>query len=612
MQRECFPLKADYGGSFGFPSWEAGKVREAGCGLQELWGAGQGRENFERVLSKVDGGQEEGVIKPKPGEFLGEEKLNEVVSDSPDLIGEAMRKDSDLPLQDFSPREKYRSGEAAFATGKAKETAGVCPSIEKGRERGKGWESHGIQDSPRDGEARKKDVGQTRERKILVDAKGEAFVVKGDGHPMGRMEPKGDERCGGIQMSKVPSGAGEMAEKGHAKQNSDMPWSQGEKTSLSVFRGLVGTKAGEPNLPAYNAFSSPGPEVGEPTRGPQLRADDFTAMEDHLKALFKEEGPEPGKLKGWLEGKIRSGEDSRVRAAAQDEKGAPWTKDIGQKEAMRESATGVENTEETARGMFGRQDRDLGRIRGRLEGKIRSGEDSRVRAAAQDEKGAPWTKDMGQKASRGNADSRVEAKEGLIREGVGYDQCPKVAGTGEMGPSGPEPASSSPGFQSAERACAAAGMVKNANFAQEVHPGENLGQIIEKAVTGFRDGHKEIKIELKPEILGHLRLKIFTNHHQVAVRIITDTPMAKEMIEGNMHELREGLQNHGLEISKFDVMLSANSQENCQDHKEGFSSPPFAEREGEEDVGEAGTERDDQDLHVLEEKAGSGCVNVFA
>jgi hypothetical protein len=86
-----------------------------------------------------------------------------------------------------------------------------------------------------------------------------------------------------------------------------------------------------------------------------------------------------------------------------------------------------------------------------------------------------------------------------------------------------------------------------------------LTQIVEKAVLNLRNGQTEIKIHLKPEYLGHLRMQISTENQQVMLKMLTDVPIAKEIIESNIHHLKAALQSHGLEIEEIDVCVSNDS-----------------------------------------------------
>jgi flagellar hook-length control protein FliK len=84
---------------------------------------------------------------------------------------------------------------------------------------------------------------------------------------------------------------------------------------------------------------------------------------------------------------------------------------------------------------------------------------------------------------------------------------------------------------------------------------EVIHQIVDSAKLRFQNGQGEMRIQLKPESLGHVRLNISTNQHQVMVKVVAELPMVKELLESNLPQLRAELQGQGLEIDKFDVSV---------------------------------------------------------
>ncbi len=92
--------------------------------------------------------------------------------------------------------------------------------------------------------------------------------------------------------------------------------------------------------------------------------------------------------------------------------------------------------------------------------------------------------------------------------------------------------------------------------AEKPNPAEIIDQIVKKAVIRLRDGHSEARIELKPELLGHLRLQISTENQQVTLRILTENPLVKEIIESSAAQLRADLQGQGLQMEELEVGVS--------------------------------------------------------
>ncbi len=89
-----------------------------------------------------------------------------------------------------------------------------------------------------------------------------------------------------------------------------------------------------------------------------------------------------------------------------------------------------------------------------------------------------------------------------------------------------------------------------------------LRQIVNKAAFNLENGRSEFKIDLKPESLGHLKMQILTENHHVTVRILTQSPLVKDMIENNLAQLKASFQNQGLEIEKFDVSVAQDWNKN--------------------------------------------------
>ncbi|MDY6986680.1 MAG: flagellar hook-length control protein FliK [Thermodesulfobacteriota bacterium] len=102
-------------------------------------------------------------------------------------------------------------------------------------------------------------------------------------------------------------------------------------------------------------------------------------------------------------------------------------------------------------------------------------------------------------------------------------------------------------------------------------------QIAEKAVLNINKGQNEMRLELKPAVLGHLRMHILTENDLVTLRISTHMPMVKEILESNIDQLKTALQDHGLEIEKFDVVVSHDSHEHARSHQNAYFQRPETE-----------------------------------
>ena len=61
-----------------------------------------------------------------------------------------------------------------------------------------------------------------------------------------------------------------------------------------------------------------------------------------------------------------------------------------------------------------------------------------------------------------------------------------------------------------------------------------LNQIVRKAELMFRLNSSQMKIELHPEFLGKLTIKVMVEEGAVTARFITDNHQVKQMLEANL------------------------------------------------------------------------------
>lgn len=90
-------------------------------------------------------------------------------------------------------------------------------------------------------------------------------------------------------------------------------------------------------------------------------------------------------------------------------------------------------------------------------------------------------------------------------------------------------------------------------------------------VTNGNSGSTEAKFSLFPEHLGHIEIKVTTQHGQVSAQILTDTPMAKEALEGQLQHLKQTLQQSGLHVQRLDVVQQTSVATDSSQAGLGFS-----------------------------------------
>jgi hypothetical protein len=82
-----------------------------------------------------------------------------------------------------------------------------------------------------------------------------------------------------------------------------------------------------------------------------------------------------------------------------------------------------------------------------------------------------------------------------------------------------------------------------------------LDQIVFRAAYRLRNGQSQLRLDLKPEFLGNLRMQISTRKQMVTLKILAEHPLAKEVIETHLHQLKTDLLQQGLEVDDIEVAL---------------------------------------------------------
>ncbi len=93
---------------------------------------------------------------------------------------------------------------------------------------------------------------------------------------------------------------------------------------------------------------------------------------------------------------------------------------------------------------------------------------------------------------------------------------------------------------------------------------EIISQIVEKAKVILTDEKSEMVIDLKPDHLGKLSLKVVTERGSVVAKFVAENEQVKAAIESNMDNLKESLTKQGFSVQGFSVSVG-------QESKKGFN-----------------------------------------
>lgn len=84
---------------------------------------------------------------------------------------------------------------------------------------------------------------------------------------------------------------------------------------------------------------------------------------------------------------------------------------------------------------------------------------------------------------------------------------------------------------------------------------ELLLQLADRIQVQLRNGENEIRIQLKPELLGQLEIRAESGISGIVARIAAESGIVREYLENNLSVLHQSLQDQGLKIDRVEVVL---------------------------------------------------------
>ncbi len=108
----------------------------------------------------------------------------------------------------------------------------------------------------------------------------------------------------------------------------------------------------------------------------------------------------------------------------------------------------------------------------------------------------------------------------------------------------------------ADKTAAAGAALRQRETGGAAVKGDVVEQIVQRAALHLKNDQGEARIDLKPEFLGQVRMQVVTDSQQVTVRIVTELPMVRDLIEQNLHQLKSDLQQQGLQVERVEVSVA--------------------------------------------------------
>jgi flagellar hook-length control protein FliK len=99
-----------------------------------------------------------------------------------------------------------------------------------------------------------------------------------------------------------------------------------------------------------------------------------------------------------------------------------------------------------------------------------------------------------------------------------------------------------------------------------------MNQISEKLNTAVRSGINEVKIQLRPESLGEVNLKIRIEGDVVMARIQVESHQVKQIVESNMQHLKDALAQQNLQAGSLEVNVGSGNGEQADQTQYHFAA----------------------------------------
>ncbi|PAB61269.1 flagellar hook-length control protein FliK [Anaeromicrobium sediminis] len=103
------------------------------------------------------------------------------------------------------------------------------------------------------------------------------------------------------------------------------------------------------------------------------------------------------------------------------------------------------------------------------------------------------------------------------------------------------------------------------NITTQIDSIKVIEQIVEKASVNLKENGSEMTINLRPEHLGKITMKIEVEREMVVAKIVAENQVVKETLESNFQNLKDSLEEKGFSIGEFSVDISKDdSNESAQ------------------------------------------------
>ncbi len=136
-----------------------------------------------------------------------------------------------------------------------------------------------------------------------------------------------------------------------------------------------------------------------------------------------------------------------------------------------------------------------------------------------------------------------------------------------------------------------------------------FSQVIKKASIMLKDNKSEIVIQLKPETLGKVKMKLLIEKGDISGKLIVESNEVKKIIQNHITELKDALEDKGMMLNSLDISLGNEFKDfELQNSDLEFNSMFNSENDEISEIDESMDEQSQQKSELPEWMAGN--VNI--
>ena len=112
---------------------------------------------------------------------------------------------------------------------------------------------------------------------------------------------------------------------------------------------------------------------------------------------------------------------------------------------------------------------------------------------------------------------------------------------------------------------------------------KEMQAIINKAQISQNQGVTRLMIKLYPENLGTLRVELVQQNGILTARMLASTAAGREMIDNQLHQLKQAFVQQGLQVERIDVGQTLQDTDRNNREQQGFFNQFFKRQQQEQE-----------------------------